>query len=1158
MANFRAWRVKVLTDPILEGSCGRQFQSKTTGAISEVAPEGSGEKDLNFVDNNVINGDPTLIPLHDLTGGLNVDGSPIGHVLGEPVMKDSVEKVTGLVHSWRFREIDPVIVSDVRVEDGLIDSSSGGSNHVFGGKTTGVPREDLVLQKGSQTNTDSGKEGTRKNRMTLANDVDLQAHSRSGEYCAVDRELPVAEITPENYPFFFHQFGSEEKGRFVISDLVWGKVKSHPWWPGQIIDPSDASKLAIDCQKKGTLLVAYFWDKTFAWCDESQLKPFFSNFSAFEKQVSSEVFSGAVKSALKEVSRRIDAGTMCSCLNERSIFKVYPQMENAGVKQGFDYYAVNRRDIASSLNPRGLVGYIRELAVDPTKGTTDKLLYVMSKYHTKAFRRWMAFMSDKQTKLVTVPTASVNLPNNDIPHTDVPLPATLLMQINPSTPNTTPHGDSSNEKPKRKRGRPRKNPEGLDKALSAKRHNVGSPETPSKRGPSGHGNVQDSYCSEMSPRVQADGKRVVSAAKRPVIQLMRINPCTPSTTPHVESSNEKPKRSGGRPRKKMDKIDRPETPSERGPRSRGNVQDSYWSGVIVGLQADGKRVASAAKRPVIIPVVASKSDECNPTALLLSISNSCGKVPSDMEILRMFSRYGPLKGEMEKEVEGSQSQVKLVFKKRADAEMAFGSLRKQHIFGSSLLKYRLVDLPSEVADSSEQVEVLNEGDHGRVDAMHEEDHCLVDERTGMPSEINQTTLLLIFSNKSAKLPSEMELVRMFSHHGPLKERGVEKEVEGTTYQFKIAFKKHSSAQMAFTCLSKQHVFGPSLLSYKLVSLPVEACKKSGQEKVESPSKMEHFHMEVPALKENLVQLSRAPVDNITERLTGPTSNGQTDAVTDISVDPSSITHSESAREISDSPSTIVQCMNVNEQQAMALENSRSTKPKPISNGSTLLECTTSKSAVLSCNTMHPFQKSCPVWQSLQSLELFTRTPQQPHFKKLDRYCQEMREGMAVGLMVTYTNLVDSTKNLSFDDDVAVIEQKCTCLETLEENGFNVDLIRTRLNHLLQIKTDHAESGLKQAELEKDLAEKESESMSMLRKIEKISSDVGELEEQINALTEESRSLVVERDRLLELTVGNGHEISRLKNQLSNVNRSKVSAREEFARVLVEPYGGGSY
>jgi hypothetical protein len=73
-----------------------------------------------------------------------------------------------------------------------------------------------------------------------------------------------------------------------------------------------------------------------------------------------------------------------------------------------------------------------------------------------------------------------------------------------------------------------------------------------------------------------------------------------------------------------------------------------------------------------------------------------------------------------------------------------------------------------------------------------------------------------------------------------------------------------------------------------------------------------------------------------------------------------------------------------EKQATALENSRSAKPRPISNGPVLLECTSFRSAIFGCNTTPLFQKTSPIWQPLETLELFTRAPQQPHFKKLSR------------------------------------------------------------------------------------------------------------------------------------------------------------------------------
>nr|GEY27559.1 Tudor/PWWP/MBT superfamily protein isoform 1 [Tanacetum cinerariifolium] len=66
----------------------------------------------------------------------------------------------------------------------------------------------------------------------------------------------------------------ENEGDFSVSDLVWGKVRSHPWWPRQIFDPPDASEQAVKHHKKDCFLVVYFGDQTFAWNESAVLKPF--------------------------------------------------------------------------------------------------------------------------------------------------------------------------------------------------------------------------------------------------------------------------------------------------------------------------------------------------------------------------------------------------------------------------------------------------------------------------------------------------------------------------------------------------------------------------------------------------------------------------------------------------------------------------------------------------------------------------------------------------------------------------------------------------------------------------------------------------------------------------------------------------------------------
>ncbi|XP_044508195.1 uncharacterized protein LOC123227457 isoform X2 [Mangifera indica] len=185
-----------------------------------------------------------------------------------------------------------------------------------------------------------------------------------------------------------YQLSLEDKGEFDVFDLVWGKVRSHPWWPGQIFDPSDASEKAMKYHKKDCFLVAYFGDRTFAWVDASQLKPFYSHFSQVEKQSNAEVFQNAVSCALEEVSRRVELELACSCIPKDAYDEIRFQIvENTGIRQessmrdGVDEFAS-----VQSFQPDKLVEYMRALAQSPVSGA-DRLELVVAKAQLLSFYR---------------------------------------------------------------------------------------------------------------------------------------------------------------------------------------------------------------------------------------------------------------------------------------------------------------------------------------------------------------------------------------------------------------------------------------------------------------------------------------------------------------------------------------------------------------------------------------------------------------------------------------------------------------------------------------------------------------------------------------------------------------------------------------------------
>ncbi|KAI5346166.1 hypothetical protein L3X38_014045 [Prunus dulcis] len=185
-----------------------------------------------------------------------------------------------------------------------------------------------------------------------------------------------------------YELPPENEGLFSASDLVWGKVKSHPWWPGQIFDYTVASEKAMKYHKKDCFLVAYFGDRTFAWNEPSSLKPFRSYFPQAEKQCNSEAFQNAVNCALEEVSRRVELGLACSCIPKDVYEKIRFQIVgNAGICQ-----ESSRRDevdesaSASSLECNKLLEYIKALARFPSGGS-DQLELVIAKAHLLAFYR---------------------------------------------------------------------------------------------------------------------------------------------------------------------------------------------------------------------------------------------------------------------------------------------------------------------------------------------------------------------------------------------------------------------------------------------------------------------------------------------------------------------------------------------------------------------------------------------------------------------------------------------------------------------------------------------------------------------------------------------------------------------------------------------------
>ncbi|KAG4912182.1 hypothetical protein AAZX31_19G061700 [Glycine max] len=218
---------------------------------------------------------------------------------------------------------------------GLADSEMNGVSSLLKMRESG---RNLMFSYGGETESagklnpeggsfEVGVEGGKRDWKKIEGEDD-----RNGKTVTMD--VSIAD-TSENKDVEMEDLGDEGCGRFSVGDFVWGKIKSHPWWPGRIYDPSDASDLALKLRQKNRLLVAYFGDGTFAWCHPSQLKPFEDNFKDMVKQSSSRAFVNAVHEAVSEVGRLLNLKMSSSCAADKTSSEfVRPLAANSGVKEG--------------------------------------------------------------------------------------------------------------------------------------------------------------------------------------------------------------------------------------------------------------------------------------------------------------------------------------------------------------------------------------------------------------------------------------------------------------------------------------------------------------------------------------------------------------------------------------------------------------------------------------------------------------------------------------------------------------------------------------------------------------------------------------------------------------------------------------------------------
>nr|CAD1841950.1 unnamed protein product [Ananas comosus var. bracteatus] len=630
---------------------------------------------------------------------------------------------------------------------------------------------------------------------------------------------PKAETTPLPTPSF--PFQDERKDVFAVNDLVWGKVKSHPWWPGQIFDHSSASEMALKRQKREGFLVAYFGDKTFAWNDESLLRPYQAHFSQMERQSPSEAFVAAVNDSLAEVSRRVELALTCPCFAVEALKG--KKVENAGIQEGTLAPDSDSSFIADSFQPERFLEYVQDLA-QSLAVVADRLELAVIKAQLKAFNR-----SKGYPDLPEFVSGSEFSGDAEGPSTKKDSPGKDAASDSASGKGKKRGRESSSSKRKQisEDGRKKK------RLSDLMEENDTPPRSSSRRRRLRKREAADF---DWTPSGEIKEKRLDSLGDLDYELLSsdreRKSKVGAIKSPSVSSVNGETsqKRPRGRPRKNAIVGDpRMNIETEKVKQgavwelsSPGEMLDFLASGFsdddellgMTGIKKDRRKLADSKSASLDVYERGHIQDFKSSSLDASAPGHIQDSYWSDLVITDSADDQTASSGQRKK----GGSKMKTGEKKTEDEQPL---IEPSSIFSVPMLDPTLHFGP-EIPNIGQEVAAKNS----------------ININEDKAEECMPTALILHFSGSHA-LPSESDLIKIFSQYGPLRE--AEAEILMKSSCAKVVFKRRTDAELAFSSAGKFSIFGPSLSSFKLSYLP-------------STPKPSH---EVPVLHENAEAVSDA-------------------------------------------------------------------------------------------------------------------------------------------------------------------------------------------------------------------------------------------------------------------------------------------------------------
>lgn len=838
---------------------------------------------------NVEENDGNLV--HKVSSVVQTSGSHTSQIK----IHDSLHHSSSLITEVRATESSQdQVSSDVVVASGLFHGENQSAE--------GLPSEEV---EGEVTGSDTG------------GDQQERELPEEGDQPVLKSLSPAAST--EDRKHVSYDIAYEDKPSFSVSDLVWGKVKSHPWWPGQIFDPLDASDMALKHQKKDHFLVAYFGDKTFAWCDETKLRPFQGCFSQLADQSSSDTFVTAVDNALAEVSRRVELAMSCTCIPEKVISNLkHQKVDNAGIREGSCLTVTDNTFFATTFQPGKFLDYLKGLAQYPGE-VTDGLELAIAKAQAITFNR----LRDHTDLL-----ASINhggLSENDTVTSATrrkrPLNALDEQSVSASVDEENVVADSSAGKSKRKlqgvpeHGRKQKS---LSQLMEDKKHydtengdgtTAGMNVSEMSHSPSSSEHENDDFAFGFpgkSKKKRLDALGDLEMRTPTFGKSFKVGECISRVASKLTGSPSIIKCNGESLRKgSAGKAEQgsphvfdvsPHTPEESA-RMRGGLSKKFSSpeemlsqlclaardpmkghsflsavvsffteirelrdsGSVLGEAIEnikkkrGRKKKSASLDDATDEVAGesssvmgepveeikkkrgrkkkSESNDDTPDSNLGNSSSFMDEPDEKIKKKRGRKRKSDLNDDLKNDISGASTPDYMTDSYWSDRLVcstpeAKPSSGRQKRRGEQLMQCtttKKTKLVQEPLPLSKMMEVAH---HLRINAVSpaKRDSAAEKQTTFFGDkrlEDSTPTALILSFNEPGALPSETNLIRLFSRYGPLKE--AETEVLSVTKCAKVVFKRRADAEAAFSSAGRNRIFGPALISYRLRSPPSPIC-----------------------------------------------------------------------------------------------------------------------------------------------------------------------------------------------------------------------------------------------------------------------------------------------------------------------------------------------